>query len=116
LNNELLRAVRLVVDTGMHAQGWSRERAIAYTVDTLGYSEAEARNQIERYMATPAQALAYKVGALKILELRERARQSLGTRFTYSHFHDVVVGDGTLPLPILEARVNAWIAKEKSGT
>ncbi len=116
LNNELLRAVRLVVDTGMHAQGWSRERAIAYSMDTLGYSEAEARNQIERYMATPAQALAYKVGALKILELRERARRSLGTRFTYSHFHDVVVGDGTLPLPILESRVNAWIAKEKHGS
>ncbi len=113
LNNELLRAVRLVVDTGMHDQGWSRERAIAYTVDTLGYSEAKARNQIERYMATPAQALAYKVGALKILELRARARQSLGSRFTYSHFHDVVIGDGTLPLPILEARVNAWIAQEK---
>ncbi len=115
LNNELLRAVRLVVDTGMHAQGWSRERAIEYTVDALGYSEAAARNQIERYMATPAQALAYKVGAMKILELRERARQSLGTLFTYSHFHDVVVGDGTLPLPILEERVNAWIAKEKRG-
>lgn len=116
LNNELLRAVRLVVDTGMHAQGWSRERAIAYTVDTLGYSEAEARNQIERYMAMPAQALAYKVGALKILELRERARQALGTKFTYAKFHDVVVGDGTLPLPILEARVIAWIAKEKGGS
>ena len=115
LNNELLRAVRLVVDTGMHVQGWSRERAIAYTVDTLGYSEAEARNQIERYMATPAQALAYKVGALKILELRERAQHALGTRFTYAHFHDVAIGDGTLPLPILEARVNAWIAKEKNG-
>ena len=116
LNNELLRAVRLVVDTGMHAQGWSREQAIAYTVDTLGYSDAEARNQIERYMATSAQALAYKVGAMKILELRERARQSLGKQFTYAHFHDVVIGDGTLPLPILEERVNAWIAQEKRGS
>jgi uncharacterized protein (DUF885 family) len=110
LNYEMLRAVRLVVDTGMHAKGWSRERAIAYTVDTLGYSEAAAKNQIERYMATPAQALAYKIGAMKILELRERARQALGDKFSYGQFHDVVVADGTLPLPILEARVDAWIA------
>ena len=113
LNYEMLRAVRLVVDTGMHAKGWSRERAIAYTVDTLGYSEAAAKNQIERYMATPAQALAYKIGAMKILELRERARQALGSKFSYGKFHDVVIADGTLPLPILEARVDAWIAGEK---
>lgn len=112
LNNELLRAVRLVVDTGMHAQGWSREKAIAYAVDTLGYTEAAAKNQIERYMAMPAQALAYKIGAMKILELRERARQSLGDKFSYAKFHDVVIGDGTLPLPILEARVDGWIARE----
>ena len=114
LNNEMLRAVRLVVDTGMHAQGWSREKAIAYTVDNLGYSEAAATNQIERYMATPAQALAYKIGALKIRELRDRAKQALGPRFSYAHFHDVIVGDGTLPLPIMESRVNAWIAKQNS--
>jgi uncharacterized protein (DUF885 family) len=113
LNYEMLRAVRLVVDTGMHAKGWSRERAIAYTVDTLGYSEAAAKNQIERYMATPAQALAYKIGAMKILELRERARQALGSKFSYGQFHDVVIADGTLPLPILEARVDAWIASKK---
>jgi uncharacterized protein (DUF885 family) len=111
LNDELLRAVRLVVDTGMHAQGWSRERAIAYTVETLGYSEGSAKNQIERYMAMPAQALSYKIGALKILELRERARQALGSKFSYAQFHDIVIGDGTLPLPILETRVNAWIAR-----
>ncbi len=95
----------------MHAQGWSRERAIAYTQDTLGYSEAAARNQIERYMATPAQALSYKIRALKILELRERTRQALGAKFSYPQFHDVVVGDGTLPLPLLEVRVDPWIAR-----
>ena len=111
LNYEMLRAVRLVVDTGMHAKGWSRERAIAYTVDTLGYSEAAAKNQIERYMATPAQALSYKIGAMKILELRERARKALGSRFSYPQFHDVIIGDGTLPLPIMESRVDAWIAR-----
>lgn len=110
LNDELLRAVRLVVDTGMHAQGWSREQAIAYTMDTLGYSEERAANQIERYMVWPGQALAYKVGAMKLLELRARAQQALGTKFSYAQFHAVVLGDGTLPLPILEAQVDRWIA------
>ena len=113
LNDELLRAVRLVVDTGMHAQGWSREQAIAYTMDNLGYSEARAKNQIERYMVNPGQALAYKIGAMKILALREKARTALGAKFSYASFHDVVTGDGTLPLPILEQRVDAWIAREK---
>ena len=113
LNDELLRAVRLVVDTGMHAKGWSRERAISYAMDTLGYSEAAAKNQIERYMAIPAQALSYKIGAMKILELRERARHVLGERFSYPQFHDLVIGDGTLPLPILEARVDAWITRSR---
>ncbi len=113
LNDELLRAVRLVVDTGIHAQGWSREKAIAYAMENLGYSEARAQNQIERYMVMPAQALSYKIGALKILELRARARQALGGKFTYSGFHDVVIGEGTLPLPILETRVDAWIARER---
>ena len=113
LNDELLRAVRLVVDTGIHAQGWSREQAIEYAMNTLGYTEAKARNQIERYMVNPAQALSYKIGALKILELRERAEQALGRRFSYPGFHDVVIGDGTLPLPILEARVDGWIAGQK---
>jgi len=113
LNDELLRAVRLVVDTGMHAQGWSREKAIAYAMENLGYNEAQAANQIERYMVWPGQALAYKIGALKILELRARAQQALGPKFSYAKFHEVVLGDGTLPLPILEAQVQRWIDGEK---
>jgi uncharacterized protein (DUF885 family) len=113
LNDELLRAVRLVVDTGMHAQGWPREKAVRYMVENLGYSEAQAVNQVERYMVWPAQALAYKVGALKILELRARAQKELGPKFSYAGFHAVVLGDGTLPLPILQARVEEWIAKSK---
>src|SRR5206468_7796854 len=108
-----LRAVRLVVDTGMHAMGWSREKAVAYTMDTLGYGEARAANQIERYMAWPGQALAYKTGALKILELRAKAQKALGPKFSYQKFHEVVLGDGTLPLPILEQQVDKWIAKSK---
>jgi uncharacterized protein (DUF885 family) len=113
LNDELLRAVRLVVDTGMHAQGWSREKAIAYAVENLGYGEAEAANQIERYMVWPGQALAYKIGALKILALRAKAQQALGAKFSFPAFHAVVLGDGTLPLPILEAQVEKWIAGAK---
>jgi uncharacterized protein (DUF885 family) len=113
LNDELLRAVRLVVDTGMHAQAWSREKAIAYMMDNLGYSEARAANQVERYMVWPGQALAYKIGALKILDLRARARRALGPKFSYAKFHQVVLGDGTLPLPILQAQVEKWIAAEK---
>jgi uncharacterized protein (DUF885 family) len=110
LNDELLRAVRLVVDTGMHAQGWSREKAVAYAMENLGYSEARAANQIERYMVWPGQALSYKIGALKILELRARAQKALGPKFSYAKFHEIVLGDGTLPLPILEAQVDRWIA------
>jgi uncharacterized protein (DUF885 family) len=113
LNDELLRAVRLVVDTGMHAKGWSREQAISYMQKNLGYSEARAKNQVERYMAIPGQALSYKIGARKILELRARAEQALGAKFSLPKFHEVVIGDGTLPLPILEAQVDRWIAKTK---
>ena len=109
LNDELLRAVRLVVDTGMHAKGWSREQAIAYMRDTLGVSEARATNQIQRYMVWPAQALSYKLGAMKILALREKARGALGDKFNLPDFHQVVLGQGTLPLPILEQRVDAYI-------
>ncbi len=113
LNAELMRAVRLVVDTGIHSKGWTREQAIAYMAKALGWKEARARNQIERYMVWPAQALAYKTGSLKILELRDRARKALGDKFTLPAFHAVVIGDGTLPLSLLEARVDKWIAATK---
>lgn len=113
LNDEMLRAVRLVVDTGMHSQGWSREKAIAYMRATLGYSEADARNQVERYMVWPGQALGYKIGALKILALRHRAEAALGPKFSLPQFHAVVLEDGTMPLSLLEAKVDRWIAKER---
>ena len=112
LNDELLRAVRLVVDTGMHAQGWSRERSIQYMHDTLGYEEV-AKSETERYMAWPAQALGYKVGSLKIQELRARAEKALGSKFSLPAFHAVVLGDGTVPLALLEAKVDRWIASQK---
>lgn len=113
LNDEMLRAARLVVDTGLHSKGWSRERAIEYFRDTLGYSELEARAQIERYMVMPGQALAYKVGSLKIMELRQRAQAALGEKFSLPKFHEVVLDEGTLPLAVLEAKVDRWIAESK---
>jgi uncharacterized protein (DUF885 family) len=112
LNDELLRAVRLVVDTGMHAQGWTREQSIQYMRDTLGY-DAVAKSETERYMVWPAQALGYKIGALKIIELRQRAAKALGTKFSLPKFHEIVLSDGTLPLSLLEAKVDRWIAEQQ---
>lgn len=113
LNDEMLRAARLVVDTGMHTKGWSREQGIKYFSETLGYSEADSRAQIERYMVWPGQALGYKIGALKIIELRRRAESTLGPKFDVRAFHDIVLGEGTLPLSLLEAKVDRWIAESK---
>ena len=113
LNDEMLRAARLVVDTGMHSKGWSREQGITYFRETRGYSELEARAQIERYMVMPGQALAYKIGSLKIMELRQRAQAALGDKFSLPKFHEVVLDEGTLPLAVLEAKVDRWIAASK---
>lgn len=110
---ELHRAVRLVVDTGLHDKGWSREQAIAYVREMEGRDEDSARRAIERYMAWPGQALSYKVGELKILELRERARAALGPRFDIRAFHTQVLGEGVMPLQMLEARIEAWIAARR---
>ena len=110
LSDELLRAVRLVVDTGLHTKGWTREQTIKYMMDTQGYSESESRRYTERYMGSPGQALAYKIGSLKIQELRERAKTKLGARFSLKDFHDQVLGDGSLPLHLLESKIDGWIA------
>jgi uncharacterized protein (DUF885 family) len=113
LNDEMLRAVRLVVDTGMHAKGWTREQSIKYMRETLGYPEALARSETERYMAWPGQALGYKIGALKIMELRQRAEKAMGPKFSLPKFHEIVLDEGTLPLSLLEAKVDRWIASAK---
>jgi uncharacterized protein (DUF885 family) len=110
LQAELFRAVRLVVDTGLHAKGWSRERAIRYMVETTGMTETEVVSEIERYMGLPGQACAYKVGQLKILELRDRAKARLGPRFNLKDFHTVVLENGAVPLFVLEQLVDEWIA------
>lgn len=107
---DMRRAARLVVDTGLHAKGWTREQTIRYLVDEIGDDEAAAVNATERYMADPGQALSYKIGALKIQELRERAAAKLGASFSLAKFHDEVLAYGSLPLAILEAKIDAWIA------
>ncbi len=113
LNDEMLRAARLVVDTGMHAKGWTREKAIQYYRDTVGYTEPLAKSEIERYMVWPGQALGYKIGSLKIAELRKRAQTALGSKFSLPKFHEIVLEDGTMPLSLLEAKVDKWIAKNR---
>lgn len=113
LRLEVFRAARLVVDTGLHAQGWSVEQAVAYLVDEAGLWPPIAQSQVLRYLAWPAQALGYKIGSLKIQQLRERARQALGERFDIAAFHDAVLGDGPLPLALLEQRIEGWIAARR---
>jgi uncharacterized protein (DUF885 family) len=113
LQAEIFRATRLVVDTGLHAKGWSREQAIAYMVANTGMSESDVATEVERYMARPGQACAYKIGQLKILELREKARVALGARFDLRAFHQVVLENGAAPLTVLERLVDDWIARTK---
>ena len=109
---ELWRAGRLVVDTGLHARGWTRERAVRYLVDECASAEGNASLEVLRYMAWPGQALGYKIGELTILDLRARAEKRLGTRFDIRAFHEVVLGEGHMPLSMLRARVDAWIDEQ----
>ena len=110
LDFEMLRAVRLVVDTGLHARGWSRDRAIAFMTDNTSMAARDIAVEIDRYIADPGQATAYKVGELRLQALRRRATERLGARFDIRRFHDQVLMTGALPLDILEARIDAWIA------
>lgn len=114
LSFDAWRACRLVVDTGIHWLGWSRERALEFLLAHTALSETDAAAEVERYIALPGQALAYKIGQRKFLELRERAQTELGATFDIRRFHDAVLSDGAMPLPILDAKINRWIAAEKA--
>jgi uncharacterized protein (DUF885 family) len=115
LNLELMRAVRLVVDTGIHSEGWTREQAVAYFRESGAGDEPTIQAEIDRYIAWPAQGLSYQIGKLKILDLRNRAKQQLGPRFDIKAFHDEILSGGSLPLDMLEARVDNWIGSQLSG-
>jgi uncharacterized protein (DUF885 family) len=113
LQAEMFRAVRLVVDTGLHDKRWTREQAIAYMLEKTGMPETDVVAEIERYLVMPGQALAYKVGMNKILELREKAKTGLGPKFDIKAFHDLVLTGGSMPMALLEKRVDQWVAKQK---
>ncbi len=115
LLTEMWRAIRLVVDTGIHAKGWNEEKAVAYFKANSALSDGQIRAEVRRYFVWPGQATAYKIGMLKILELRERARAELGDHFDIRGFHDAVLGGGAVPLSVLERLVERWIAAAKDS-
>ncbi|MBY0487255.1 MAG: DUF885 domain-containing protein [Flavobacteriaceae bacterium] len=113
LGSEMHRAIRLVVDTGLHSKGWTREQAIQYSLDNEAESEASIISEIERYMAIPGQALSYKIGQLKIIELRKKAEKELGNKFDIKKYHQIVLESGVMPLALLEKKVDNWIKSSK---
>lgn len=115
LSGEIHRAIRLVVDTAIHSKGWSREQAIQYSLENESMSEDRITAEIERYMAMPGQALSYKIGQLKILELRRKAEKTLGAKFDIRAFHDEILKDGALPLSILESKIDEWGVKQQQS-
>jgi uncharacterized protein (DUF885 family) len=115
LDDEMLRAMRLVVDSGIHAKGWSRDKAIKYMLDNSSMGETDAKNEVERYIVWPGQALAYKIGQLTILRLRDKAEKALGSKFDIKDFHAQVLMTGALPMTVLEKKINGWIAAKIKG-
>jgi uncharacterized protein (DUF885 family) len=115
LDDEMLRAMRLVVDTGIHAKGWGRDQAIEYMLANSGMSRTDATAEVERYIAIPSQALAYKIGALTIQRLKAKAKAELGARFDPRAFHEQVLNTGALPMAVLETKINDWIAATKGS-
>jgi uncharacterized protein (DUF885 family) len=115
LSSELWRAVRLVIDTGIHSNGWTRDQAVEFMRKSGAVDEATIQSEVDRYIAWPAQACSYKIGQLKFLELRERARKELGSKFDIRAFHDEMLNGGSLTLDLLEARTNKWIAQQRSN-
>jgi uncharacterized protein (DUF885 family) len=114
LSDEMLRAMRLVVDTGLHTRGWTRERAIAYMLENSSMAQSDAVAEVERYIAIPGQALGYKIGQIRIREIRNAAEAELGSKFDVREFHSQVLRDGSLPLAVLEAKIQRWVRGKKN--
>ena len=114
LDAQMFRAIRLVVDTGIHSKGWSKTRGVDYFLANSAMSRTEAESEIDRYIANPGQALSYKIGQLKITELRARAEAALGSRFDVRAFHEQVLNSGSLPLSVLERKIDDWIAAKRA--
>ena len=112
LDSELFRAIRLVVDSGIHAKGWTRDQSIDYILANSSRGRTNATSETERYIAIPGQALGYKMGQLKIRAARTRAEQALGSKFDIKEFHDQVLMTGALPLAVLDAKIDRWIASK----
>lgn len=115
LGSEIWRAIRLVVDTGLHSKGWTEEEAVQYFLNNTAITEAQARSEIQRYIVMPGQATSYKIGMMKIQQLRKKAEDELGDKFDIRGFHDTVLGGGAMPLEILERRVDQWIAEQQAA-
>ena len=113
LNGEIHRAIRLVVDVGLHSKGWTREQAIQYSLDHEAESESNIIAEVERYMALPGQALSYKIGQLKFIELRAKAEKKLGDKFNIKEYHDKILESGCIPIKMLEERIDFWIALKR---
>jgi len=114
LSYEMWRACRLVVDTGIHAKGWSKQQAIDFMLANTALSRANIEAEVNRYISWPGQALGYKIGELKIRELRARAEAALGPKFDLRGFHDAVLGGGAVPLDVLESEIDTWIAAQQA--
>jgi uncharacterized protein (DUF885 family) len=114
LNDEMLRAMRLVVDTGLHAKHWSREQAITFMQNNSSMADSDIVAEVERYIAWPGQALSYKIGQLRITALRARAEHALGTAFDVRDFHAELLRDGAVPMQILDAKIDRWIAERRA--
>jgi uncharacterized protein (DUF885 family) len=115
LGSEIWRAIRLVVDTGLHSKGWTEEQAVQYFLANSAITEGQARSEVQRYIVMPGQATAYKIGMIEIQQMRARAEAALGDKFDIRAFHDTILGGGALPLEMLNAKVDRWIADTKAA-
>ncbi len=115
LSGEIWRAIRLVLDTGIHSKGWTEEQAVKYFTENSAIPEAAIRSEVRRYITTPGQATAYKIGMIRLQQMRDKARTELGDKFSYPAFHDQILGGGALPMPVLERKIDRWIEKQKKA-